>query len=490
MKRIVSRAWIFHTISVLGCSMRAWGAHVWRERPTGASHPCATFLLGWRPCRLGNRIGGVTRLERTWRAREGGHPLAAPANSTRLQSRGLAPLSANGGGSRVAVSELPGSQYRAPLRQLVSCGLILLLLMIFSSSARGQENPFGETASPKPAASAVGEETEEEEEEGGDTEASKIEELLADEEDPLVLAIVETRPETPPGLFRDVRALLNVDRFELAQEYLRQWLATEPDNAEMIRIEAELGAAFFLRLTNIDELQPIGAEVAGKVMEAAGERFYDPARLSALVKQLSDSDPAQQRAAQAELVKAGSVAAVPMIKALADPSRAAEHGPIQNTLVAMGDEAVPPLLAALRGGNESLRLQAIALLAKLKSKEAVPTLLPTAWPAEPNSDPATVAAREMIRNVLGALPSRDEAIRFLSERLENLLGGAVPGPIDHEQQVTEWAWDVTGQAPRRRVLSVGDASILSAARVAEQLHRMARTTPSSAASIWPRHWRM
>ncbi|MGM0490367.1 MAG: HEAT repeat domain-containing protein [Planctomycetota bacterium] len=363
-------------------------------------------------------------------------------------------------------------QRRAPVLRRVSHGLAILLLMMVSPMARGQDDPFSDTpaARPKPAPASGSDETEEEEE---STEASKIEELLADEDDPLVLAIVETKPETPSGLFRDVRALLNLDRFELAKEYLRQWLSTEPDAAEMSRLQAEFGSAFFLRLSNITEMQPVGTEVAGTVMEAAGERFSDPARLSALVEQLSHSDPAERRSALAELVKAGSVAAVPMIKALGDESREAEHEAIRAALVAMDDEAVPPLIAALTSKNESLCLEAMAILGQLESKEAVPVLLSTALAPKQDSDPAAAAARDMIRNVLGAIPSRGEAIRFLSNRLDEFLEGSVPGPIDQNEHVTRWTWDADEETPRRAVLPVADASIASAARVAEQLHRIA-----------------
>ncbi|MFO7903189.1 MAG: hypothetical protein ACQESR_18110 [Planctomycetota bacterium] len=38
---------------VLGRNMRARCAPCSRERPTGAVHPHAVCLLGWRPCRLG-----------------------------------------------------------------------------------------------------------------------------------------------------------------------------------------------------------------------------------------------------------------------------------------------------------------------------------------------------------------------------------------------------------------------------------------------------
>lgn len=358
-----------------------------------------------------------------------------------------------------------GSKCDHPPR-LVRYGVLVLLLTIPGYFAWGQEDPFSDSAKPAPAETAEnGEETEESDEQ------SPVEKLLAEEQDPLVRAIVEPRPETTEDLFRDVRALLNLDRFELAKEFLKRWLSTEPDPAELAEVQEEFGTAFFLRLLNITELQPVGGKVAESVMQAAGQRLRDPARLAQLVNRLTD--PNRRGSALAELVKAGSVAAIPLIEALGDEERQAEHDVVQSALAALGDEAVPPLIVSLRADNDRLRLDVIGILKKIGSKKAVPPLLALAFDPEPESEETAIAARDTLQALLGAIPSRNEAIRFLAERLDDSLSGSVPGRLDENEQVTVWTWDRTAKRPRRTTLSAADTSMRSAAQTARRLHRIA-----------------
>jgi hypothetical protein len=78
----------------------------------------------------------------------------------------------------------------------------------------------------------------------------------------------------------------------------------------------------------------------------------------------------------------------------------------------------------------------------------------------------------MLRELLGDVPSKAEAVRFLKRRLDNYLAGSTPGPIDEVDQVTVWIWDTAQQIPRQEAYSSDDASFLAAALVAEQLHRI------------------
>jgi hypothetical protein len=78
----------------------------------------------------------------------------------------------------------------------------------------------------------------------------------------------------------------------------------------------------------------------------------------------------------------------------------------------------------------------------------------------------------MLRDVLGAVPTREEAISYLSRRLDQFLAGSVPGPTDQNNQVTLWIWDVAQQTPRTETFDANDASFLAAALVADELYRL------------------
>ena len=194
---------------------------------------------------------------------------------------------------------------------------------------------------------------------------------------------------------------------------MKQFLDVKPDDAELAAIQARYGSALFLRLSSTPELQPEGAAVADAVMKAAGDRLQNAARLTALVDRLNDPDPASRRSALGELVKAGSAAAVPMIAVLGDASRGDEHAAVRAALVALGNEAVDPLNATLASPNPAQRIQAIGLLGEIKALPAVPLCCATALGTGQEAAEAA-AANKMLRDVLGDVPSRDEAIRFLS----------------------------------------------------------------------------
>lgn len=362
------------------------------------------------------------------------------------------------------------------------------LFVVSGQPVWGQESPFGESGAPDSPPAVVasgamtggamtggaitgGATTGDEAADGDTTEVSEFDKLLAAETDPLVRAILAAQPTTPDQWIHDVQALLNLKRLGFVHEYLKQFLTLKPGDPELAQIQTRYGSALFLRLSTLVELQPEGAAVAEAVTKAASDRLHNKTRLSALVDRLNDPDPAARRLVLVELVKSGSAAAVPLIAALGDADRSGEHAAVRTALIALGNEAVAPLIATLHTGNQALQLQAIAILGDLKSLQAVPLVLRTAL--APGQDPAAAeAAGKMLHDVLGDVPSPNEAISFLKRRLANYLTGATPGPIDQDDQVTVWIWDATQQIPRQQTIAAADAAFLAAAVVAEQLHRM------------------
>ncbi len=353
----------------------------------------------------------------------------------------------------------------------------MFFMVIVGRTGWAQEDPFrGTGAAGEPPASDTATDTATEGDAAGeakDKKASEFEKRLAAEKDPLVRAILDAKPTAPDQWIHDVQALLNLSRPVFAKEYLKQFLALKPDDAELARIQSHYGSALFLRLSSAPQLQPEGAAVADAVTNAAYARMQDSARLAALVDKLSAADQATARSALVELVKAGSVAAVPMIAVLADESRTAEHSVVQVALHALDQEAVDPLIAALGSSDAALRLQVIALLGKIKSLRAVPFVLSMALAPQSGADPNVAkAATKMLGDVLGDVPSRAEAIDFLTRRRDNFLTGTPPRSVDQDDQVTIWIWDATQKMPRQQKLAADDASFLAAALVAEQLRAL------------------
>ncbi len=361
-------------------------------------------------------------------------------------------------------------------RRVLSRGMCALLLLVVSRSSWSQDDPFRDSgaAAASPAATTAIDTGDAKD--AADKETSEYEKLLAAEKDPLVRAILDAKPTKPDQWIHDVQALLNLNRPVFAKEYLKQFSALKPDDAELARIESRYGTALFLRLATTPQLQPEGAAVADAVTQAAHARMQDGARLAALVDRLSDADRAVARSALVELVKAGSVAAVPMITVLADDNRKEAHVAVSTALAALGNEAVDPLIAALGSSNQVLRAQVIAILDKIKSLRATPFVLATALAPQGGVDPRVQrAATKMLRDTLGDVPSRDEATQFLTRQLDEFLAGSPPGPVDQNDHVTVWIWDASQQIPRQQETAAEDASFVAAALAAEQLHALNAT---------------
>ncbi len=358
---------------------------------------------------------------------------------------------------------LPGAIHLVlPACTLILCGTVWSLGTLYAQS------PFDVGG----AAAADDTETDADDAEKTD---SPLDKLIAAEQDPLVLAIVQSRPTTPAQWIYDVRSLVNLRRYEISREYLKEFLAALPDASTLADIQAQFGSALFLRITRLAELQPEGKQVADAVMQAAADRLQDATRLSALVDQYLAAAAPERRKVLAELIKSGAAAAAPLIQVLADDSRAADHGAVRSALVALGDEAARPVMTSLASDNAALRLRAMQILTDLKSLDAVPFVLPFAL-AEP-PDPAADNAQALLRAALGQVPSRAEASRYLAQRIDNYLAGAAPGPVDQNDDVTLWIWDVAQQAPRQQTMPSADASFLSAALLANARHRLDPSDP-------------
>ncbi len=361
--------------------------------------------------------------------------------------------------------------------------LLASAAMILGShpSVRGQEDPFGSSpsAGSKPAAKTTPSSSGATEEAAN--EDSEFQKKVAAETDPLVRTILKVKPTTPEQWMHDVQFLLNLRRPEFAKEYLKQFLAAKPDDATLAKLESRFGSAFFLKLATMKSLQPEGAEASQTVMRAASEQLKNAQRLTALVDRLNNPDKATRRMALVELVKAGPDAVPAMIAVLGDASRAADHDAVKKAIVALGKEAIDPLIATLRAPDNALVVQVIEILAALDARSAVPYLLGAALagdaehgggPPKEAASNVSAAARKMITKVLGDLPSRDAALEFLTRRMDNYLAGNVTGVVDPMNQVTLWVWDANRNRPVQQTMAADDASFLAAARLAQERYRI------------------
>jgi hypothetical protein len=345
----------------------------------------------------------------------------------------------------------------------LACAILFgcLMLPAFGTVATCQDNPFGTSgAAPDEPPPALDEEEKEE----------------VVEQDPLVRAIDNLKPTTPLELMRATQAVLNLRRADVAKRYLQQLIDSNPSPRDLAELQRKYGSALFLRLATDEALQPQGAAISKSVTDAAEQLNSNQQRLAELVQRFLSAAPEARGPFLVELKRGGAAAATPLIQVLADPGQADQHRLARGALVALGDSVTEPTVAALQSSDEALQLQIIDVLGQLEYRPAAPYLLQPAL--SPNGSAETQqAAKQALEQMLGGVPSPEEAIRFLKKRLDSYLAGSYPAQVDEENQVTRWIWNPEKNTPELLRMPADDASIAAAAEMANSLNAI---SPDSA----------
>ncbi len=351
-----------------------------------------------------------------------------------------------------------------------TCALLTAIaLLMFHAVGSAQDDPFsdfdsdatdllGDIGTSKPAVVADAEES-----------AEPV------ETNPAVLAIVESKPESPRELIRAVGSLINLDRPQRMKGYLEQLSAANPDTGTLVELHREFGSALFLRLIRNPDLQPEGTQIGNAVLDAAQQANRDPRRIAEAIERLRDPSPGARRLAMVDLYKAEESGLRALIGVLADPQRVAEAGAVKAALVELGEPAVDPVVAALASGNRALRAHSIEVLGQLGGRESTPFLL-VPYFSEDDRAERRLAQQALLR-IVGDLPERGDAVVYLDRLVTSYLSGQRLGDPDPQREVTVWDWDPAGQSVLDRQLAEPMAALELAGRVAEQLHLLDSSNP-------------
>lgn len=289
---------------------------------------------------------------------------------------------------------------------------------------------------------------------------------------PAVQAILETKPTTTPELFRAVEIVTNLGDLPVAKHLLGKLLAANPGEAELADLWERLGTARFVRLKAFAELNPEATELAIKVQAAAEHRATDPARLAKLLEQLQSPEPDDQRAA-VELLRTGrGAAANALLKVLADPNQEAQHVGARRALVALGDDAFGPMVAALDAPDAAFVAQVVETLAALPRDDVSWYLLAPALAAD---SPASVSAPALaaVAKRLGHAPSVTEGAAILFNRAQAYYDRRVLLGQSERTPVEVWTWDASAGQAVRNAFSARDAGLHFATRLARDARRLA-----------------
>ncbi|MFO0902395.1 MAG: HEAT repeat domain-containing protein [Pirellulales bacterium] len=349
------------------------------------------------------------------------------------------------------------------LAELGRASFIAASLSLATAVADAQDDPFGDApAKPNAAASPAAKPN------GAPAGA----EPTAAETDPAVLSVRESKPTTPDQLARAIRIMLDLGRPDEAARYLKRLAAANVDDAAWATLHSRYGAELFLRIIKHEQLQPEGAQVGRMALAAVERQARNPARLQTLVAKLSDPNQATRRDAEAGLRDAGVDAVAPLVAVLSDDALTDEHRAVQQMLVALGAQAVEPLLGALENNNPKLAARIYPVLGALKTRRAIGYLVRPA--IGDGVDPERRdAARDALRTIVGDVPEYVEATQFLYKRAMGYLTGEPPVHIGSDDRGELWHWDAAAKRSVRSSYLSHDLGVIEATRLARELNRLA-----------------
>jgi len=297
-------------------------------------------------------------------------------------------------------------------------------------------------------------------------------------EDPVVAAILATKPTTPLQKLQAAELLARLGRADLAKRFLKEILDAQPAEDQWADVGVELGSVFFMRLATRQELAPEAQQVRDAVFGAMKARLEDPQRLQRLIQQLQDASFEQRQRAVAGLREAHQAGAVALIGVLADSARQAEHAAVREVLLQMAADAAGPLLACLEAPDDRLKAEAAMLLARMEVQEAVLPLRVLAV-SEQTSVQVRAAAGEALRRLGAQPPSSPREVAELLHRLaQDYYTGQRLLPADLEGQTELWHWDQAQAKPVRQRLPVREVRLRRAAEWARKAHQLLPENPS------------
>lgn len=266
-------------------------------------------------------------------------------------------------------------------------------------------------------------------------------------EEPAVLAILESNPQTPAAKLRAAQALLSLRRPELAKRYLEEITAAlDPPTA--FDLLSTYGSDFFWGLANRDDLEDAGRAFVDAVYEKYDEHVREPANIKAAFEQIAGEGPNARKRGLQLIAGAGDRAVPPLAEVLAEPGDSAAA---RGAMLAFGQfRWLPPVIPALLDSDVPVRVaRAIELLT-------------TYGPAErdlralgflKHSDPQVRAAAEAyFQQRFEELPDDQVAANLVKIETERFLGGMTPAYVAGISNVPRpraswWVWDETADAP-------------------------------------------
>lgn len=252
-------------------------------------------------------------------------------------------------------------------------------------------------------------------------------------------------PKSPEELFEATVLMVDIARVDLAALYFDKLLSLDLDDDALIALRDKFGAAPFLRLTRVKELQ-VGAEkLLDRANAAMARHAVDPERLARLLRML-DGDAEEQAAGKDELRALGPLVVPGLLGMLGDENGKAQHDNVMATIVQVGEPAIPMLLGAMQSPDDVYRSNVISVLGYIRSTQVAPYLWFPAF-AESENPASRAAARLALARIYRVPEVGVERIAGAgtAAKLAALAGEhykhEFPWTVDPQGKTTLWTWN-------------------------------------------------
>jgi len=301
--------------------------------------------------------------------------------------------------------------------------------------------------------------------------------------DPAVITILESNPTSPSDLVRSIDALLNLGAAEDAAKLFKKLAATPLTEQQRAALGRQFDAGIWFRFSQVKEFGPEGTKFVGSIMAALRKAQEDPNRTAQLVQALANPDASARDLAIADLVHVGRPAIGPLVAVLANPQHKAAQPGARAALVALGSQALEPLLAVLDDAGPELQAQIVAVLAQSNDPRAAEALLVES--VAPGASPTVrQLAQQAVRRSFDEQPSQVQVAAQLIRQIDEYMKAERRLPVDQVNLSEMWRYDPkTGQLSSIRVPAEAAAAI-HAAWLARRLRAVA---PDSATA---EQWRL
>jgi hypothetical protein len=283
--------------------------------------------------------------------------------------------------------------------------------------------------------------------------------------DPVVQALMDTKPEKPEDLLTVILLLLDLNQPKPAKFLFTKLMAIELDEPQLVALGKKIGAGGLFRIGQTPEFRPDGATFAAKTKAAMDRAARDPERIAELIERLKEPSVDARVAAIAELRQGFEQAAGALLGVLYDPARAEEHANVRAALATLGVDGVEPLGLIGTFADDQNRAAALSALAQTDAPEAKAPLYAAAFGSRSSSLVKQVASQAIVRRA-GRLPAPiDAAAELYLDAKRLYLSPTRDADLAFVQR--QWIWDAKQKRPtlvtttRKRIVALTRAALLA-----------------------------